>query len=100
MSKNISYQGAFIKGYVHSDATVGTTASEVLPISPVGTRRVALIIQNTSSTATLQAIFADTGSTGIRIAPLGAISQENYNGPVRLVSTADNTTVHIAYANS
>ena len=100
MSKNVSYQGAFIKGFVHADVTVGTGAAEFLPIAPAGTRRVALAIQNTSTTATVQAIFANTGAVGIRIPPLGSISQENYNGPVRLISSAGATQVHIAYANS
>jgi hypothetical protein len=99
MSRN-EYQGAFIKGYVHTDTTVGTSAVAVLPTAPAGTRRVALVIQNTSATATVQAIFAETGAVGIRIPPLGSITQENYNGPVRLISSAASTQVHLAYANS
>lgn len=99
MSK-IEYQGPFIKGYVHADVSVGTSAAEFLPIAPAGTRRVALVIQNTSTTATIQAILASTGAVGIRIAPLGSITQENYNGPVRLISSGAATPVHIAYANS
>jgi hypothetical protein len=94
------YQGAFIKGYIHSDVSVGTSAVQFLPIADAGTRRVALVIQNTSATATVQAIFAATGSVGIRIPPLGSITQENYNGPVRLISSAATTQVHLAYANS
>ena len=99
MSRN-EYQGAFIKGYIHADTTVGLTAVQALPTAPAGTRRVALVVQNTSATATVQAIFADTGAVGIRIPPLGSVTQENYNGTVRLISSADNTQVHIAYANS
>jgi len=97
---HITYQGAFIKGYIHADTTVGTSAAEVLARAPAGTRRVALVIQNTSATATVQAIFADTGAVGIRIPPLGTLSQENYNGTVRLISSIASTQVHIAYANS
>lgn len=97
---HIEYSSPFIKGFVHQDVTVGTTASEVLAIAPAGTRRVAVVIQNTSSTATVQAILAGSGSVGIRIPPLGAITQDNYNGPVRLISSAANTQVHLAYANS
>lgn len=97
---HIEYTGPFVKGYVHSDITVGLAAAEVLPIAPAGTRRVGLVIQNLSSTATVQAILASSGSVGIRIPPLGNISQENYNGPVRLISSVAATPVHIAYANS
>jgi hypothetical protein len=97
---HIEYSSPFIKGFTHQDVTIGTSASEVLAIAPAGTRRVAVVIQNTSSTATVQAILASTGSVGIRIPPLGAITQDNYNGPVRLISSAANTQVHIAYANS
>jgi len=99
MSKNIAYQGAFIKGYVHADVAVTTTAAQFLPIAPAGTRRVALVIQNTSATQTVQAIFADSGTVGIRIPPLGSITQENYNGPVRLIATGA-AQVHLAYSNS
>lgn len=99
MSK-IEYTGSFIKGFVHADTTVGTAAAEVLAIAPAGTRRVSLVIQNLSTSATVQAILASSGSVGIRIPPLGNITQENYNGPVRLISSAAATPVHIAYANS
>ena len=99
MSHN-AYQGAFIKGYIHADVTVGTAAAQFLAMAPAGTRRVALVIQNTSTTATVQAIFADIGAVGIRIPPLATITQENYNGTVRLIATAASTQVHIAYANS
>jgi hypothetical protein len=92
MSNHNAFSGPFIKGYIH--------AAQVLATAPAGTRRVALVIQNTSTTATVQAILADTGALGIRIAPLGVITQENYNGTVRLISSEAATTVHLAYANS
>lgn len=97
---HIAYQGAFVKGYIHADVTVGTSAAQFLATAPAGTRRVALVIQNTSATNTVQAILADTGAVGIRIPPLGTISQENYNGTVRLIASPSSTQVHIAYANS
>jgi hypothetical protein len=100
MSNNNAYSGPFIKGYIHADISVGTSAAQVLATAPAGTRRVALVIQNTSTTATVQAILADTGALGIRIAPLGSITQENYNGTVRLISSEAATLVHLAYANS
>ncbi len=99
MSK-IEYQGPFIKGFIHADVSVGTNADQFLPIAPAGTRRVSLVIQNLSSSATVQAILADSGMVGIRIPPLGNITQENYNGAVRLISSGPTTPVHIAYANS
>jgi hypothetical protein len=97
---HITYQGAFVKGYIHADVVVGTAAAEFLATAPAGTRRVALVIQNTSATAIVQAVLASSGSVGIRIQPLGVITQENYNGPVRLISSVAATPVHIAYANS
>lgn len=95
----IEYQGPFVKGFIHADVNVTTSVSDVLPIAPVGTRRVSLAIQNTSATQTVQAIFADSGTVGIRIPPLSSISQECYNGPLRLIASGA-ATVHIAYANS
>ena len=85
---------------MHSDVSVGTSATQFLPTAPAGSRRVALVIQNLSATNTVQAILADSGSVGIRIPPLGNITQENYNGTVRLISSGAATPVHLAYANS
>ena len=95
------YTGPFIKGYIHQDITVGVgSPATYLSTAPAGTRRVALVIQNTSPTAIVTAVLADSGSAGIRIYPLGTITQDNYNGSVRLNSTEADTIVHLAYANS
>lgn len=97
---NITYQGAFVKGYIHADVVVGTAAAEFLATAPAGTRRVALVIQNKSTSASVQVILADTGAVGIYVPPLGNITQENYNGTVRIIASAAATPVHIAYATA
>lgn len=97
---HITYQGAFIKGFTHADVAVGTTAAQFLAMVPAGTRRVALVIQNKSTSASVQVILADTGAVGIYVPPLGNITQENYNGTVRIIASAAATPVHIAYATA
>ena len=99
MSSNIQIGQPFLKKFVHADVTLGAGVTTALPTADAGVRRIALVVQNTSSTATVQIILADTGSTGIRLAPLQTFTQDNYCGTVRIAGTSG-TVVHLAYANS
>lgn len=99
MSSNIQIGSPLLKKFVHADVTIGATTTEVLSTVPAGGRRIALVIQNLSSTATIQVILADTGDTGIRLYPLQTFTQDAYNGTVRLAG-ASGTQAHVAYALS
>lgn len=96
---NIAFSTPFTKSFTHSDATVGTAASEILaPTTNSHDRRVMLIVQNKHSTATIQVIFASSGSSGILLMPQQSLSIENYNGAVRAIASAAATPVHLAYS--
>jgi hypothetical protein len=95
---NIAFSNPFIRGFTHQETNAGTTVSTLLPAAVTPIRRVVVIVQNKSTTATIQVIMADTGSTGILIPPLGNIDFDNYNGVIRVVASAADTPVHIAYA--
>lgn len=97
---HITFNGPFIKGFTHADATVGTTAFELLAKAVAPARRVSVVIQNQSTTATLDVILADAGTAGIAVAPGTMLQLDNYNGTVRVVSTAASTPVHVAYATA
>jgi hypothetical protein len=98
MSSNISISSPFLRGFTHADVTAGVAVAELLAAAVTPERRIVVIIQNKSTTASIQVVLADTGSVGIYVPPLGNISIDNYNGAVRVIASAAATPVHIAYA--
>ena len=97
---HISIQGPFLVGATHADVTVGTAASTILAAATVPERRIFVIVQNQSTTATVDVILAGSGTAGIALAPGTFLQIDNYNGPVRAIATAAGTTVHVAYATA
>jgi hypothetical protein len=96
---NIAFSTPFTKSFVHTNATVGTTASEILAKTTNShDKRVLLLIQNQHATNTIQVVLAETGASGIILSPFQSLSLENYNGAVRAVASGANTAVHIAYS--
>lgn len=95
----ISFSIPFTHSFTHTDATVGTSASQVLAETTNSyDKRVLLLVQNQSTTATVEVIFSTTGASGIILMPNQSISIENYNGAVRAIASAAATPVHIAVA--
>jgi hypothetical protein len=96
---NIAFSTPFTKSFLHSDFTVGTTSLQILnPTLNAYDKRVMLLIQNQSNTATIEVIFNTSGSNGIVVMPNQSITIENYNGAVRAVASAAGTPVHTAVA--
>ena len=95
---NISFSSPFLRGFTHTDVTVGTSAFSALAVAVTPERRVIVIVQNKSTSASIQVTLSDTGTSGIFVPPLGNISIDNYNGEVRVIASAAATPVHIAYA--
>jgi hypothetical protein len=96
---NIAFSTPFTKSFVHTNATVGTTDSEILAKTTNShDRRVLLLIQNQHATNTIQVVLGESGSSGIILSPFQSISLENYNGAVRAVASGPATGVHIAYS--
>jgi len=87
----------FLKSISHTDVTVGTSKSQIVTIpTNISEKRIVVIVQNKSSTATIQVIGNATDSVGLAVPPLGSIKLDNYNGALYAVSTAAGTSVHIA----
>jgi hypothetical protein len=100
MSSNIQFAGPFLKGFTHQNYTATTTPTTVVSTADAGTRRAGVIIQNQSATVSVNVVFADTGSVGVLVYPQQTLTIDNYNGPIRLVSTSGSQTVHIAIAKA
>jgi len=97
---HISLSSPFIKSFIHADYTAGTSAGQALAPASAGERRIIIIIQNQSTTATLKVMLSLTGTAGISIAPLGTFTIDNYNGSVRVSASAASTPYHFAYATA
>jgi hypothetical protein len=98
---HISVSSPFLVSFTHADIAVDNTVpTEVLATAPTGTRRILTVVQNKHSTATIQVILNSTGSTGIAVLAGSNLTLDNYNGPVRCISTVDDSIVHIAYATA
>jgi len=100
---HIHFSSPFLKHFTHlqgADQLIDSTPVTILAAADVPERRVVVIIQNKSLTASIQVIFASTGNTGFFLPPLGNISLDNYNGIIRAVASAAATQVHVAYATA
>lgn len=96
----IQLSSPFLKNIRHTDATVGTTKSQILTVpTDIGEKRIVVIVQNKSASSTIQVIGNATDTVGIAVAPLGSLSLDNYNGALYAFSTSAGTTVHIAIAS-
>jgi len=95
---SLTLSSPLLKGFIHADATIGTASTLLLDANSAFSKRVIVIVQNKSATATIEVRFAETGSVGLLVPPLSNISIDNYNGHVRAFSTAAGTLVHVAYS--
>jgi hypothetical protein len=80
----------------HSDIVVGTSKSLILTAPTPPERRVVVVVQNKSSTATIQVIGNANDTVGLLVAPLSSITLDNYNGSLYAFSSSAGTSVHIA----
>lgn len=97
---NISFSSPFLRGFTHTEVSVGTSASTALAVAVTPERRCSVIIQNQHASAVVTVIFAATGTVGLKVKAGESISLDNYNGIVRCVSDTASTPIHIAYATA
>lgn len=96
---HISISSPFLVSFTHADIAVDNAVpTQLLPAASSGTKRVLTVIQNKHASAVIQVILNTTGSVGIAVAAGSNISLDNYNGPIRCISTVDDSIVHLAYA--
>jgi hypothetical protein len=105
MGSQIQISSPFLRKFIHADVSVGTT-KQVLLAAPtnISEKRIAIIVQNTSSTAgnNIQVWGSNEAgdtSNGIFIAPLSTLVFDNYNGGLWCKANTAGTSVHIAYAS-
>jgi uncharacterized protein (DUF111 family) len=97
---HFKFSSPLLRGFTHSQASVGTSVSTILAGATTPERRVSVIVQNQHATAVIEVILAETGSDGLLVQPNESISLDNYNGIIRCISDTAATPVHIAYATA
>ena len=100
---HIQISSPLLRSFVHEDGTVDTVATasgstQILDYPTTGTKRIIVIIQNKSTTASIEVIFNATGDDGILVAAGQLLSVDNYNGIIRVNASADTTPIHLAYS--
>jgi len=100
MSSQIQLSSPFLRSISHTDVTVGTTKSQILTVpTNITEKRIVVVIQNKSTTETIQVIGNANDTVGILVSPLSTISLDNYNGALYAIASAAATTVHIAISS-
>jgi uncharacterized protein (DUF111 family) len=97
---NISFSSPFLRGFTHTEVSVGNSVSTALAVAVTPERRCSVIIQNQHASDVVTVILAATGTAGLKVKAGESISLDNYNGIVRCSSTGTTTPVHIAYATA
>ena len=98
MGNIIQTSSPFLRTFVHSTTSVGTSIITLQPAGGVGEKRISTIIQNQSGTATVTVILSATDSVGIVLQPATFFNIDNYNGVIRVIASAAATPVHLAYS--
>ena len=94
---NIQISTPFLRSISHTDQTIGTSKVQILTVpTNISEKRIVVIVQNKSSTATIQVIGNATDTVGLSVPPLGSVKLDNYNGALYAFSSAAGTLVHIA----
>ena len=93
---NTSFSTPALRKLSHSNVTLTLAYQTVISPRVLPERRVVIAIQNKSQTAYIEAVFNETDTAGILIAPMETFSIDNYNGTVRLKSDTNGSIAHIA----
>lgn len=91
-----SFSTPALRRLSHSNVTLTLAYQTVINPRVLPERRVVIAIQNKSTTANIEAVFNDTDTDGILIAPMETFTIDNFNGTVRLKSYANGSIAHIA----
>ena len=100
MSSNIQISSPFVPVFTHSEGSISTTWSQVLPASVTPEKRIALIVQNKDASITVEVHLgpaANTANGGLNLAPGASISLDSYKGAVQARSASGTPILHIAY---
>lgn len=100
MASQIQVSSPFLKSINHVDKTIGTAKSIILDLpTNISEKRIAVIVQNKSSSATIYVIGNATDTVGLAVLANNSLVLDNYNGLLYAYSSASATPIHIAISS-
>jgi len=92
----ISTSSPFLRSFDTTQTTLSTTKVQVLtPPANITTKRIVVLIQNTSATDTAQIMGNATDTVGIVLPPQSQISIDNYQGSLYAVANSGTPAINI-----
>lgn len=92
----ISTSSPFLRSYSTTQTALSTTKIEVLaPPVNITTKRIVVVIQNTSATDTVQVMGNATDTVGIVLPPQSQFSIDNYQGYLYAVANTGTPAINI-----
>ena len=92
----ISTSSPSLRSYSTTQTTLSTTKVQVLtPPANITTKRIVVVIQNTSATDTVQVMGNATDTVGIVLPPQSQFSIDNYQGGLWAVANAGTPAINI-----
>jgi hypothetical protein len=100
MSHNLSIGVPFTKSFTTTQYPLTTSPSLILafPTNP-STKRVFVLVQNTSATETIQITGNNTDTVGVILPPLSPFSVDNYNGSLYAFANSGTPAVNVTVAS-
>ena len=96
----ISTSSPFLRSFTTTQTTLSTTKTQVLTLPPdICTKRIIVLIQNTSATETVQVMGNATDTVGVVLPPLSQFSIDNYQGVLHAVANAGTPAINITISS-
>jgi len=92
----ISTSSPFLRSFTTTQVALSTTKIQVLAApTSVSTKRIIVLVQNLSTTITVQIMGNATDTVGVNLPPLSQFSIDNYNGILHAVAASGTPAINI-----
>lgn len=92
----ISISSPLLRSFTTTQVALSTTKIEVLALpTNITTKRIIVLIQNTSATETVQVMGNATDTVGIVLPPQSQFSIDNYQGVLHAVANSGTPSINI-----
>lgn len=96
----IQTSSPFLRSFETTQTTLSTTKVQVLaPPTNITTKRIIVLIQNISSTDTVQLMGNSTDTIGVVIPPQSQVSLDNYQGYLFAVANSGTPAINITISS-
>jgi len=97
---HISISSPFLRSFTTTQTTLSTTKIQVLALpADITTKRIVVLVQNLSTTITVQIMGNATDTVGVNLPPLSQFSIDNYNGVLHAVAASGTPAINITISS-